>query len=142
MQMSFLGCIGYLMQGTGLKETLKVTYASNAVTHMMSGKAVSHAVRGHFIVDSSLNALVTSEAFGIEDSGQHNDCIPENVNVANDYEPLTQNDTNDNLNRSVTENIDEAIISSTKASHCCSQENPLTNSVTVAIKIITHAQRI
>ena len=30
-----------LMQGTGLKETLEVTYAPNAVTHMMSGKAVS-----------------------------------------------------------------------------------------------------
>ena len=78
MQMSFLGCIGYLMQGTGLKETLEVTYAPNAVTHMMSGKAVSRAVRGHFIVNSALNALITSEAFGMEDidSGQHNDCIP------------------------------------------------------------------
>ena len=95
----------------------------------MSGKAVSRAVRGHFIVDSALNALITSEAFVIEDidSGQHNDCIPETVNVANDYEPLTENDANDNLNRSVTEDIiDEAIISSTEASQCCSQENPLT----------------
>ena len=44
MQMSFLGCIGYLIQGTGLTETLEVTYAPNAVTHMMSGKAVSYAV--------------------------------------------------------------------------------------------------
>ena len=33
MQMSFLGCIGYLIQGTGLKETSEVTYAPNAVTH-------------------------------------------------------------------------------------------------------------
>ena len=57
---------------------------------MMSGKAVSRAAGGHFIVDSALNALITSEAFGIEDidSGQHNDCIPETVNVANEYEPL------------------------------------------------------
>ena len=131
MQMSFLGCIGYLMQGTGLKETLEVTYAPNAVTHIMSGKAVSRAVRGHFIVDSALNALITSEAFRIEyiDSGQHNDCIPATVNVANDYEPLTENDANNNLSCSITEDIiDEAIISSTEASQCCSQENPLTNS--------------
>ena len=76
--MSFIGCIGYLMQGNGLKETSEVTYAPNAVMHMMSGKAVSRAVRVHFIVDSALNALITSEAFRIEDidSGQHNDCIP------------------------------------------------------------------
>ena len=135
MQMTFLGCIGYLMQGNGLKETLEVTYAPayapNAVIHMMSGIAVSCAVRGHFIVHSALNALITSEAFGIEDidSGQHNHCIPETVNVANGYEPLTENDANDNPNLPVTEGIiDEAITSSTEASQCCSQENPLTNS--------------
>ena len=66
MQMSFLGCIGYLMHESGLKKTLETIYTPNAVTHMLSGKAVSRAVRGHFIVDSALNALLISKAFGIK----------------------------------------------------------------------------
>ena len=46
-QMSFLGAIGHLMAESGLKELLEMIYASNAVDHMLSGKAVSRAVRGH-----------------------------------------------------------------------------------------------
>jgi len=46
-QMSFLGSIGHLMEGSGLQELLEVVYAGNTVGHMLSGKAVSRAVRGH-----------------------------------------------------------------------------------------------
>ncbi|KAL8563078.1 hypothetical protein ACOMHN_065220 [Nucella lapillus] len=64
-QMNFLGCIGRLMAGSGLKQVLEVAFASNSVIHMLSGKSVSKAVRGHFLVDTVLNALVTSIAFNI-----------------------------------------------------------------------------
>ena len=48
MQMSFLGSIGHLMAGSGLQEVLEVVYAeTHAVTHMMTGEAVSRAIRGH-----------------------------------------------------------------------------------------------
>lgn len=57
MEMSFLGAIGSLMKGTGLQEILELVYASNAVTHMFSGKVVARAVRGHLIVDKALNSL-------------------------------------------------------------------------------------
>ncbi len=40
-------------------------YASNAVVHMLSGKAISQAVRGHFIVDAALNTLVLAHALRI-----------------------------------------------------------------------------
>jgi len=60
-QMSFLGTIGHIMSGSGLEELLQVVYAPNAVTHMMSGKAVSRATRGHFLVDSALHALLISK---------------------------------------------------------------------------------
>lgn len=62
MQMSFLGSIGYLMTGTGLHECLETVYASNSVIHMLSGKAIQRAVRGHFLVDSALHALITEKA--------------------------------------------------------------------------------
>jgi len=41
-------------------------YASNAVSHMMSGKAGSRAMRGHLLVNTALNTLVIEKAVGIQ----------------------------------------------------------------------------
>ena len=51
MQMSFLGSIGHLMAGSGLQELLEVVFTGNAVRHILTGKAISRAVRGHMLVD-------------------------------------------------------------------------------------------
>ena len=56
--MSFLGCIGHLMASSGLQELLEMIYASNVVVHMLTGKAIARAVRGHFIIDVAFNALI------------------------------------------------------------------------------------
>ena len=58
-EMSFLGAIGALMAGSGLPEVLQTVYAS--VEHLLSGKAISRAVRGHLLVDQVLNGLIISE---------------------------------------------------------------------------------
>ena len=65
-EMSFLGSIGRLMAGSGLQELLEKIFAKNAVTHMLSGKAVARAVRGYFLVDSVLQALLSFDAFGFK----------------------------------------------------------------------------
>ena len=65
IEMSFLGCIGHLMAGSGLQELLELVYAKNAVMHMLSGKAVSRAIRGHFLVDGALNAMLASKTFNV-----------------------------------------------------------------------------
>ena len=57
-EMSFLGSIGHIMAGSGLKELLELVYASNSVIHMMNGKAVSRAVRGYMLIDMSLSVLL------------------------------------------------------------------------------------
>ena len=44
LMMSFVGCIGHLMEGSGLKEVLELVYATGAVPHILSGKAISRAV--------------------------------------------------------------------------------------------------
>ena len=62
-EMSFLGCIGHLMAASGLQELWKLIYASNAVVHMLTGKAIVRAVQGHFIVDAALNALILASTF-------------------------------------------------------------------------------
>ena len=49
---------------TILQEILEKVFAKNAVTHMLSGKAVARAVRGYFLVDAALQALLTFDAFG------------------------------------------------------------------------------
>ena len=52
--MSFLSCIGYFMEDSGIETALQTVYGENSVKHMMSGKAIARALRGHFIVDSAL----------------------------------------------------------------------------------------
>ena len=64
-EMSFLGCIGHLMAASGLQDMLELIYASNAVVHMLSGKAIARAVRGHLIIDAALNALVLAKTFNV-----------------------------------------------------------------------------
>ena len=64
-EMSFLGCIGHLMASSGLQELLETIYAPNAIVHMMSGKAISRAVRAHLIVDAALNALMLNMIFNV-----------------------------------------------------------------------------
>ena len=42
------------MKGIGLEEALEVVFAENAVSHMITGKAISRAVRGYFLVQFAL----------------------------------------------------------------------------------------
>ena len=58
-EMSFLGSIGHIMEGSGLLEVLQLVYANNSEGHMLSGKAV----RGHMIVDSVLNTILLARVF-------------------------------------------------------------------------------
>ena len=64
--MSFLDSIGGLMKGSGLEEALGVVLAENTVPHMITRKAISRAVRGHFLVQS---ALVTNSFKPVIDNG-------------------------------------------------------------------------
>ncbi|EDO33944.1 predicted protein [Nematostella vectensis] len=65
LHMSFLGSIGHLMAGSGLKDVFELIYAKNAVTHMLTGKAISRAIRGHLLVNSALNAMLASKTYDI-----------------------------------------------------------------------------
>jgi hypothetical protein len=52
--MSFIGCIGQLMEGIGLQYLLNLVYATNTVPHMLSGMTISRAIRGLFLVESAV----------------------------------------------------------------------------------------
>ena len=63
---SFIGSIGHLMAGSGLHELLETIYANNAVTHMLTGKAVQRAFRGLLQVDAALCAMIVSDEFNVK----------------------------------------------------------------------------
>ena len=46
--MNFLGSIGKLMARLGIEELLDEVYVENSVEHMLSRKAVSRSLHGHF----------------------------------------------------------------------------------------------
>ena len=52
--MSFLGSAGASMEGSELEKPLQQVHGTNTVSHMMSGKAISKAPRGHYLIDSAL----------------------------------------------------------------------------------------
>jgi len=56
--MSFLGSMGELMNGSGLVDLFAEVYAELTVTHIMSGKAVSRALRAHFLAESAVDKYV------------------------------------------------------------------------------------
>lgn len=56
--MSFMGAIGYIMTGSGLKELLSIIYAPNTVEKMFTGHAYARAVRGHGFVYLALSKII------------------------------------------------------------------------------------
>ena len=65
LQMSFLGCVGHLMAASGLTEVLEVMYAENTVKHIVSGKAMSRAIRGHLMILAALNTILLANAYNL-----------------------------------------------------------------------------
>ena len=59
--MSFLGSIGSLMEGSGLRRALETVYDPLTVGHMMTGKAYTRAVRGDMISASAVLSLLLEE---------------------------------------------------------------------------------
>lgn len=64
--MSYLGCIGHLMDGSGLREVLDVIYAENTTPHLLTGKAISRAITGHTIVEAALYVVLHKNCFTID----------------------------------------------------------------------------
>ena len=42
-----------------------MVYAGNTVSHMMTGKAVLRAVRGHLLVDAAINTILVADSYNV-----------------------------------------------------------------------------
>ena len=65
LMMSYLGRLSRLMKGAGLKELFQTIYGVNAVEYVLSGKAVSRALRDHFTLESALTTKLLKEIIQI-----------------------------------------------------------------------------
>ena len=59
--MNDFGAIGHLMNGSGIRNLLEVVYGENAVTHILTGKAVDCAVRSYMLLDNCLNYKIINK---------------------------------------------------------------------------------
>ncbi|KAK2579947.1 hypothetical protein KPH14_007627 [Odynerus spinipes] len=60
LAMSFLGSIGIIMDGSGLKELISEIYAPASVDKMLGGHAYSRAVRAHILVHCTFVQIILS----------------------------------------------------------------------------------
>jgi len=72
--MSYLGCIGHVMAGSGLEEMFLLNYGSNTVCHMMSGKAFARSLRGHLLVARALTVVLLQELLSGDEGLNEADC--------------------------------------------------------------------
>lgn len=61
MLMSFLECIGYIMDRSGLKEALGKIYAENSINKMLNGHAYTRRIRGHTLLRLALSMIVFAD---------------------------------------------------------------------------------
>lgn len=59
--MSFMGTIGAVMAGSGIRELLTTIYAENSVEKVLNGHAYSRAVRAHLLTNLALTNLIFDE---------------------------------------------------------------------------------
>lgn len=62
MLLSFLGCIGHALAGSGLKELVCCILVPNSVVKILSVNAYSRAVRGHLLVQTTLAQIILGSA--------------------------------------------------------------------------------
>lgn len=64
-EMSFVGGIGYLMEGLGIIELFEIVYVLNVVIYMISGKVIVWVVRVYFLIDIVFMLIILLYIYGI-----------------------------------------------------------------------------
>ena len=108
LMMSFLGSNRTLMKGSGIFEALQTVYRKNSVEHMMSGKAVTRAIQGHFLMSSALFTKRISPKFPA--LFDQNNTQPDNDIYDNNIRDVSEENDNLDLDYSKEENDENRII--------------------------------
>ena len=110
--MNVLGDIGTLMDGTELKGIMDTVYGENAVIHIMSGKAVQWAFRGHLLVDQYLICQIVAKIMedepGFQDQVEELERLYMLIETGEcDLDSLLESDCIDKIHNSLTEKKDD-----------------------------------
>ena len=92
--MSFLGSLGHLMKGSGLEELFAEVYAEHSIVHMISGKAISRALRAHFLTES---ALVTLLIIMMQEEESVDEAVLERCFTAHSVDEITKEEIEEQL---------------------------------------------
>ena len=63
--MSLLGSIVHLMAGSGMQYLIEIMFPVNDVRHMLTGNAISRAVRRHILIDAAFITILVAKAYNI-----------------------------------------------------------------------------
>lgn len=96
--MSFMGAMGAIMEGSGLRELFCTIYAGNSVEKMLTGHAYARAVRAHILSHATLAGLIFER---LALNAQHLEALDNVVNSLDRSIILRAND--DEAFRAVTE---------------------------------------
>ena len=77
--MSFMGAVGYIMGGSGLKELWSVIYAHDSVEKMLTGHAFARSLRAHFLTQLALAQIILREVEINEAAGKQLASLHETV---------------------------------------------------------------
>ena len=119
LMMSFLGSMGSIMKGSGLQEALGTIYGTNTVEHITSGKAVSRALRGHFLTESALVTKLLRKFFpdtlfeldeNMDEEEQESDItLDEETEAEKEEEPEYYDEDNNEITNEWIESLGESV---------------------------------
>ena len=66
--MSFLGCIGQNMEGSGLEQLWETVYAKNTLPHLITGHAYARSLRAHILTLIALYSIICVQFPSLQDS--------------------------------------------------------------------------
>jgi hypothetical protein len=77
--MSFMGSMGYIMDGSGLKELLSIIYAPKTVENIFTGHAYSRTIRSHILVHLALAQIILDTIEFTDDDRKTMELILNNI---------------------------------------------------------------
>ena len=75
VELSFLGTIGTLVEGSGLSEALEQIIAKNSVPQVMNGKNMERAFRAHMITATALNKIILNKILTLNKATEETEAL-------------------------------------------------------------------
>ena len=107
--MSYLGSIGTIMNGSGLREAISTIYAPNSLDSMFNGNAYYRAVRGHFLIHFTLTKRLLESnnfEFSVEELTNIQELLLDFENEPPKFEQLSESNSLLSINNKFDDFLD------------------------------------